>query len=160
MTRRTVEDCLILDTKDVMAEEWWVRGSWRGEVTWKLDLTGEVVSSIAYEVAYDGLYDYRALVVYAVAGGEAGPIILDIPLAFTSPGFGGLRSWFRCPASTPAGTCGRRAGKLYLPPGEAVFACRECHRLTYTSCQGSRRRRPGSTLDRYIKGLIQMCNAA
>ncbi len=129
-------------------------------MNWKLDNTGEVVSSIAFEVAYDGLYSYRARVVYAVADGVGDPIILDIPLDFTSPGFGGLRSWFRCPASTPVGTCGRRVGKLYLPPGEAVFACRECHRLTYRSCQASRRPRSGSALDRYIKGLIQAQKAA
>jgi hypothetical protein len=33
--------------------------------------------------------------------------------------------------------CGRRAGKLYLPPGGRYFGCRLCHGLTYTSCQES-----------------------
>jgi len=35
--------------------------------------------------------------------------------------------------------CGRRVGKLYLPPGGRYFGCRQCHDLTYTSCQESHR---------------------
>jgi hypothetical protein len=33
--------------------------------------------------------------------------------------------------------CGRRVGKLYLPPCGRYFGCRHCYRLTYTSCQES-----------------------
>lgn len=29
--------------------------------------------------------------------------------------------------------CGRRVGKLYLPPGKDYFRCRVCHNLTYSS---------------------------
>ena len=35
------------------------------------------------------------------------------------------------------GPCGRRVGKLYLPPGGRYYGCRHCHRLTYSSCQDS-----------------------
>jgi hypothetical protein len=37
--------------------------------------------------------------------------------------------------------CGRRVGNLYLPPRSRYFyfGCRRCYRLTYTSCQESRR---------------------
>jgi hypothetical protein len=48
-------------------------------------------------------------------------------LQVTRPNFGGRRWWFTCPR------CGRRAQKLYLPPGRGDFACRHCHRLSYDS---------------------------
>jgi hypothetical protein len=47
--------------------------------------------------------------------------------------FGGRRWWFRCPE------CNRRCGKVYLPPGGHLFACRQCYRLTYRSCNESGR---------------------
>ena len=31
----------------------------------------------------------------------------------------------------------RRVRKLYLPPRGRYFGCRQCHDLTYTSCQES-----------------------
>lgn len=53
---------------------------------------------------------------------------------------GGRRWWFRCTACRAGGaSCGRRAEKLYLPPGGVVFACRRCHDLAYTSSRESRK---------------------
>jgi len=60
-------------------------------------------------------------------------------LTTTRPHFGGLRWWFCCPLRVEGRPCGRRVGKLYLPPGGRYFGCRHCHGLTYTSCQDSRR---------------------
>ena len=40
--------------------------------------------------------------------------------------YGGRRAWFRCPVSG----CGRRVAILY---GNGIFACRNCHRLAYSS---------------------------
>ena len=37
----------------------------------------------------------------------------------------GTRFWFACPR------CGRRVGKLYVPPGRHKALCRHCHRLRY-----------------------------
>ncbi len=54
-----------------------------------------------------------------------------IPLVTTRPSLGGLRRWFACPL------CGRRVGKLYLPPGKQYLGCRVCFGLTYRSCQES-----------------------
>ncbi len=52
---------------------------------------------------------------------------------------GGSSAQSRTPQVHPTGRrCGRRVGKLYLPPGEAYFACRECHQLTYQSQQEHR----------------------
>jgi hypothetical protein len=61
-----------------------------------------------------------------------------VPLTTTRPRFGGLRWWFRCPLGVKGEPCGRRVGKLYLPPRARDFGCRHCHQLTYRSCQESR----------------------
>jgi len=53
----------------------------------------------------------------------------DIALKTTDCFFGGFRYWFQCPG------CARRAAILYLPFGAKVFACRNCYKLTYRSCQ-------------------------
>ena len=52
----------------------------------------------------------------------------------------GIRWWFICPgkrADRPA-PCLQRVGKLYLPSGGKIFACRDCYDLTYQSCRESR----------------------
>ena len=51
--------------------------------------------------------------------------------------WGGLRWWFICPLTVNGCYCGRRVGKLYLPPGGRYFGCRRCYDLTYTSCNES-----------------------
>jgi hypothetical protein len=50
---------------------------------------------------------------------------------------GGRRWWFVCPLVVNGVPCGRRVGKLYLPPSARYFGCRTCHGLTCTSCQES-----------------------
>lgn len=68
--------------------------------------------------------------------GLAGQYIIEVTT--TRPRFGGRRYWLRCPlrALRRDGTrCGRRVGRLYLPPGQQVFGCRLCYWLTYASCQ-------------------------
>jgi hypothetical protein len=63
-----------------------------------------------------------------------------VQLLTTKPHFGGVRWWFECPFSWKGGEpCGRRVGKLYLPPRERRFGCRQCHDLTYKSSQESHR---------------------
>ena len=51
--------------------------------------------------------------------------IQQVNLISTSGRYGGYLRWFTCPG------CQKRAGKLYLPPGEQIFLCRFCHRLGY-----------------------------
>ena len=41
--------------------------------------------------------------------------------------YGGVRWWFECPR------CGRRVGKLYLPPRAVAYRCRLCWDLRYRS---------------------------
>ena len=72
-------------------------------------------------------------------------------LTATRPRFGGLRWWFICPLSVAGRPCGRRVGKLHLPPGDRYFGCRHCYNLTYTSCQKSRK---FSGLYRHLAGNL------
>jgi hypothetical protein len=60
---------------------------------------------------------------------------IPVRLEATPTQFGGQRWWFICPLIVRGVVCGRRAGKLYLPPGAKFFGCRMCHDLTYESCQ-------------------------
>ena len=52
----------------------------------------------------------------------------------TTPRYGGVRSWWLCPA------CGGRVTTLYLPPGVSAPACRRCYRLTYKTRQAHDKR--------------------
>jgi hypothetical protein len=58
-----------------------------------------------------------------------------IQLAETRCNFGGTRYWFICPLEKNGIPCGRRVGKLYMPPREMYLGCRHCYDLTYKSCQ-------------------------
>src|SRR5258708_30835134 len=60
-----------------------------------------------------------------------------IPLTTTETRpFGGVQYWFLCPMTRASFKTQervarrRRAGKLYLPPGSHMFACRSCYYLT------------------------------
>lgn len=54
--------------------------------------------------------------------------------------FGGRRRWLRCPLLRGSSACGKRAQKLFLPPGARYFGCRTCYDLTYRSVQQHDRR--------------------
>jgi hypothetical protein len=73
--------------------------------------------------------------------------VYQVALTTTRPRFGGLRWWFLCPLVVNGRPCGRRVGKLYLPPSGRHFGCRKCHDLTYTSCQESHK---FDALDRWM----------
>jgi hypothetical protein len=85
--------------------------------------------------------DYSATVIEA--GGSRAAALMSYPIALETSGLpsGGLRWWFICPAQRGEDVepCRRRVGKLFLPRGRRVFACRHCYDLTYTSCRESRR---------------------
>jgi hypothetical protein len=49
-----------------------------------------------------------------------------VGLVTTPCNFGGSRYWFLCPLVASGQPCGRRVGKLYLPPGAKYFGCRNC----------------------------------
>jgi len=58
-----------------------------------------------------------------------------VQITSSRPHFGGKRFWFRCPLVREGKTCGRRVGRLYLPPGQHVFGCRLCHNLIHRSAR-------------------------
>ncbi len=60
-----------------------------------------------------------------------------IGLTTTPCNYGGVRWWFECPVVKDGVYCGNRVTKLLLPPAGKYFGCRECHDLTYESCQKS-----------------------
>lgn len=77
---------------------------------------------------------------YTVGRGEgARELSYWIELATTRLPSGGLRYWFRCPLVQGDRVCGRRVGKLHLPPGGIYYGCRQCYGLTYESCRQSHR---------------------
>lgn len=94
----------------------WSRG---GEVTGSINVQSEPGRVIL---------DYR----HRDHGGEWQPERYPVYLDTTPCHMGGVRHWFLCPARG----CGRRVAILY---GGAIFACRHCYRLAYTS----QREKPG-----------------
>jgi hypothetical protein len=136
--KTVVEDCLSLDANRLARE-----GAFKAEALatgschWSYRSGREC--SVGFEVrALDTARPLLRLW-YTRSAGPGRPESLDyhVGLTATRPRFGGLRWWFLCPLTVNGRACGRRVGKLYLPPGASYFGCRHCHRLTYTSCQES-----------------------
>lgn len=73
-------------------------------------------------------------------------IFLDVMTSKT----GRVRWVFRCPLRVSGGICSRRTFKLYCPPDSGHFGCRQCHRLTYRSCQTGLSRSDQSKHDRRV----------
>ena len=93
-------------------------------LTWS---AGDQPVASVLAVAKEGGQTVTALnLQYSVwTGDDASPVEQPIGLARSRMPYGGDRVWFCCPA------CDRRAGVLYLPPGQQQFACRACHGLEY-----------------------------
>ena len=142
--KTTVEECRSLDLKDFYrkgALRWGVR--WSGSSTWTNSLTGAKLASIG--VALDTTDQARPWLrlSYTITDretGEKADYDYRVPLTFAPLPFGGGRWWVICPLVKEGQACGRRVGKLYLPPGGRYFGCRHCYDLTYRSCQESDRR--------------------
>jgi hypothetical protein len=94
----------------------------------------EEVASIGYTVRPSGTGGLVLCLSYRMTRtGEA--VELPVRLESTALHFGGCRWWGRCPLVVDGAACGRRVGKLYLPPGGRYFGCRRCYHLTYGSAQ-------------------------
>jgi hypothetical protein len=136
-----VEDCLSLDANRWMREGILQAGVHRiGSWRWVYHSGREC--SISYEA--DTLDAARPVLRLSYSFSRSTKdqkesVEYNLRLVTTRPRFGGLRWWFVCPLVVADCPCGRRVGKLYLPPGGRYFGCRRCYRLTYTSCQESRK---------------------
>jgi hypothetical protein len=133
----TVEDCRVLDANRLMREgvlgegiHLW--GSW----TWRNTYTNERTSTVDFEVNTTNMPLPWVRLSYTFTRTQE-HLDYRIRLQITSPYFGGTRWWLMCPLSIKGCPCGRRVGKLYLPPSSRYFGCRHCHDLTYESCQES-----------------------
>ncbi len=119
--RRTVESCRSIDVR-----EWVANGLLRAGFTggWEWKVNGEPVASIGVRSNPNSvLLDYRV----NPRGRGWERQTYSVQLSSSPCHFGSNRKWFLCPATG----CGRRVAKLYLD--DAVFACRHCCRLAYTS---------------------------
>lgn len=134
--KRTVESCFALDVN------WMTRegifdpdGSPAGAIRWFNDRTGQETSSIGYELNASERWlrlHYQRVSVHEKMDYKVGLATTQLPWA-------GSRWWFVCALTCNGQFCGRRVGKLYLPPGGRYFGCRHCYDLTYASCQATRR---------------------
>jgi len=98
-------------------------GGYRTKIVWRKN--GTEIAWISCELRHANGTPWLVLS-YSV-GNQ--PQLYIVGLLSTPCQFGGQRWYFACPV------CGRRAGCIFLPPGEQVFACKRCHRLTYASVQ-------------------------
>ena len=71
---------------------------------------------------------------YTALPGEP-PVQCTVWLVTTTRPQGGQHQRLLCPLLKDGEPCHRRVERLYLPPGERQFGCKECHRLTYRSSQ-------------------------
>lgn len=135
--KTTVEECLNLPIRFFTSRDLIQEGTQkRGLFKWKDPRSGERVASVTYEVDYQNRNPVLWLFFACRLEGNEVKGYERIELESTSPHYGGNRWWMLCPSPRDEVECnGNRCGKLYLPPGAVFFACRECHDLTYESCQ-------------------------
>jgi hypothetical protein len=138
--KTTVEECLTLSAGKLARDGIIAESPGSGWLWWSNTATGAQTASAGYSREIDG--DSVVLRLrYTVTrrdGGSAG-IEEPIRLQTTPSAVGRRRWWLTCPLIVNGRSCGRRVGKLYLPPGARYFGCRDCHDLTYASCQESHR---------------------
>ena len=120
--KKTTEDCRSLDVRKFQRDGLLKNGKSFG---WNWTRNGEKMASIQVQVKDNRvILDYR----HQWNGSEWKNQNYPVLLEWTPCNYGGLRAWFKCPASG----CGRRVAKLHL--GSAgIFACRHCYQLAYAS---------------------------
>ena len=116
------KDCLALDINALARQGLLADRRREGQWRWRDRRTGERLLPLSYHFERIDRQTGRLKLAYSVEGCHQEQTIALTTSRLVSVG---RRWWFACPS------CGRRAGKLYLPPGERHFCCRLCHRLTY-----------------------------
>ena len=140
--KETVEDCRVLsifdlNREDVLESDARKLGGW----TWSNAYTGKRTARIGYEMnTLEKVNYFRVYYTITSWTGEKNDYDYRIPLQKTKCNFGGVRWWFLCTLSVNGSFCGRRVGKLYLPPNGRYFGCRHCYDLTYRSSQENDKR--------------------
>jgi hypothetical protein len=75
------------------------------------------------EIKFNRVYE-RDIKLYLHVKGNNYGFDQEVEIDFDYVNFGGSRPYLLC-------QCGYRANVLYMKPGNYIFACRECHHLTY-----------------------------
>jgi hypothetical protein len=137
--KTTVEDCLSIDASR-LTRVGLLKAGVRSAGSWRWTYAGGGGFTVNYEVdtrnpEWAFLRLWYSFVWVATKEQESADY--HVRLTATRPRFGGRRWWFACPLLVDGRDCGRRVGKLHLPPHGRHFGCRHCHDLTYTSCQES-----------------------
>lgn len=131
-SRLTVEKCTIFLCATRLRQLGFFRSSLenRGTLEWQ-HVCGDLVGTLRYRMIYDrdsnvvALFFPRQMFNFDPPHEGLGQ---TIHFTSTQPNWGGVRYWFEC-------ECGRRSGRLYLPPGETFFRRRPCYDLTFQSSQ-------------------------
>lgn len=113
-----VTDMLRLDVRKLAREGGLSPGH---RYQWLWQLSGGQTADITIQAEVDSL---QLIYIYGSRHLAAEALDYSISLERTHCHFGGLRTWFRCPKRY----CGKRVAILY---GGRIFACRDCHKLTY-----------------------------
>jgi hypothetical protein len=152
----TVDDGLSLDINKLVRDGLIVNKRAMGLLRWTNTRTREEMASMGFvlEPRGEGLI-FRARYTVTRREGDKQDMDYPIELQATRPQYGGRRWWFTCPLVVNGRFCGRRVGKLYLPPRAKYLGCRHCYDLTYQSCQESDKR-----VNRLVKNREALMAAA
>lgn len=129
----TVSECLTIDLTElrksgVLSKHALRRGmSFSKIMRWSRN--GELLASISLIINTTGKSEPPHIRL-RYTNGAGQPVDELFVVSYQEMHFGGERAWLTC-------ICGRRTKALHNPPESAVFRCRECHDLTYKSCQES-----------------------
>jgi len=121
--RLAVEDGIVLDIAAIARHGHFENGKY-GTWTWRQ--FGEVIFEVGFIV---DLRNEDVAALHVITKRRGATQRQTIPLAATTPNFGGRRWWMRCPET------GKRARCLYLTPGRTEFASRQALGLGYRSSQ-------------------------
>ena len=132
--KKTVaEDCRSVSIAFLKKHDYFC--GWRsGRITWK-NYAGEETTSIGILVSTmngDNFVRFQYTSTHGTSGKRT-DYDYQVDLTTTPCNLGGVRYWFLCPIASGGGSCGRRVGTLYLPPGAGYFGCRHCYDLSYAS---------------------------
>ena len=127
-TKTRVEQCLPLAVRDVRK---WLGSFCQGQLKWPLGGGDANVVDYVFDV---NSHTPLMILEYGFRD-ERNPVRLRVNFESMPMRFGRPRWWFICPLTVNGRRCGRRVGKLYLPPRERLWGCRTCHDLTYKSSQ-------------------------
>ena len=168
--KRTVEDCWILNLTEIpLGDPATAPPNWR-VILCRSTNHGWFPLPVHYTVLEEENTFYLDITHPVGRRGSPENVEERIELLSTRPNFGGARWYLSCPFTTEGERCGRRMSKLYLPPEDQHFGCRECHKLTYRSCQESHKfdslyalwagEREGETFDLIKRAYSYLLRAA